>query len=127
MSIVSRRTFTGGLLAGALVPSNSAVGQSNDLGSIAIVDTPNNAARVVSKLSAQHVKVVVRFFEKKTQLGLSEKIMASGGNIIDGVREPTLLIRNGLSIVSLYQYRNDLPATFLTGLEDTGSAKAEVT
>jgi hypothetical protein len=36
------------------------------------------------------------------------------------------LIRNGLSIVSLYQYRNNLPEKFLKGLEDTGSAKAEV-
>jgi hypothetical protein len=126
MSIVSRRTFTGGLLASALVPSNSAVGQSNDPGSIAIVDTPNNAAKVASKLSAQNVKVVVRFFARKTQLGLREKIMASDVNMIDGVREPTLLIRNGLSIVSLYQYRNNLPEKFLRGLEDTGSAKAEV-
>jgi hypothetical protein len=126
MSIVSRRTFAGGLLASALAPINSAVGQSNDPGSIAIVDTPNNAAKVASKLSAQNVKVVVRFFARKTQLGLREKIMASDGNIIDGVREPTLLIRNGLSIVSLYQYRNNIPAKFLSGLEDTGSAKAEV-
>jgi len=37
-----------------------------------------------------------------------------------------VLIRNGLSIVSLYQYRNNLPEKFLKGLEDTGSAKAEV-
>ncbi|HXX09045.1 MAG TPA: glycoside hydrolase domain-containing protein [Pseudolabrys sp.] len=51
--------------------------------------------------------------------------MASDGNMIDGVREPTILIRNGLSIVSLYQYRNNLPEKFLKGLEDTGSAKAE--
>src|ERR1700675_4211087 len=126
MSIVSRRTFTGGLLASALVSSNSAVGQSNDPGSIAIVDTPNNAAKVASKLSAQNVKVVVRFFARKTQLGLREKIMESDGNMIDGVREPTVLIRNGLSIVSLYQYRNNLPEKFLKGLEDTGSAKAEI-
>jgi hypothetical protein len=46
--------------------------------------------------------------------------------MINGVREPTILIRNGLSIVSLYQYRNNLPEKFLKGLEDTGSAKAEV-
>src|SRR5690349_4613007 len=45
---------------------------------------------------------------------------------IDGAREPTILIRNGLSIVSLYQYRNNLPEKFSKGLEDTGSAKAEV-
>ena len=126
MSIVSRRTFTGGLLASALAPSNSAVGQSNDPGRIAIIDTPNNAAKAASKLAAHNVKVVVRYFARKPQPGLGEKIMASDGNIIDGVREPTILIRNGLSIVSLYQYRNNLPAKFLDGLEDTGSAKAEV-
>jgi hypothetical protein len=126
MSIVSRRTFTSGLLASALVPGNSTFGQPNDPGSIAIIDTPNNAAKVASKLSAQNVKVVVRFFARKAQPGLREKIMASDGNMIDGVREPTILIRNGLSIVSLYQYRNNLPAKFLSGLEDTGSAKAEI-
>ncbi len=126
MSILSRRTFTKGLLASALVPGHSAIGQPNDPGSIAIIDTPNNAAKVASKLSAQNVKVVVRFFARKPQPGLREKIMASDGNMIDGVREPTILIRSGLSIVSLYQYRNNLPEKFLKGLEDTGSAKAEV-
>lgn len=126
MSIVSRRAFTKGLLAGALVPGTSAVGQPNDPASIAIIDTPNNAAKVASKLSAQNVKVVVRFFARKPQPGLREKVMASDGNMIDGVREPTILIRHGLSIVSLYQYRNNLPEKFLKGLEDTGSAKAEV-
>jgi hypothetical protein len=126
MSIISRRTFTKGLLASALMPGHSAIGQPNDPGSIAIIDTPNNAAKVASMLSAQNVKVVVRFFARKPQPGLREKIMASDGNVIDGVREPTILIRSGLSIVSLYQYRNNLPEKFLKGLEDAGSAKAEV-
>lgn len=126
MSVVSRRTFTKGLLASALVPIYPAVGQPGDAGSIAIIDTPYNAARVAAKLYDQNVKVVVRFFARKAQRGLREKIMASDGNMINGVREPMLLIRNGLSIVSLYQYRNNLPAKFLNGLDDTGSAKAEV-
>jgi hypothetical protein len=126
MPIVSRRAFTGGLLASTLVPRHSAFGQSNDLGRIAIIDTPNNAAKVAAKLAAQNVKVVIRYFARKAQPGLNEKIMASDGNVVDGVREPTILIRNGLSIVSLYQYRSNLPAKFLDGLEDTGSAKAEV-
>jgi len=124
--IVSRRTFTTGLLASALAPGRSAIGQPNDPGSIAIIDTPHNAARMVSKLVAQNVKVVVRFFARKPQPGLREKIMASDSNMIDGVREPTVLTRNGLSIVSLYQYRNNLPEKFRKGLADTGSAKAEV-
>src|SRR5262245_44829521 len=126
MPTVSRRTFTTGLLASALGSGHSAIGQPNDPASIAIIDTPQNAARVASKLAAQNVKVVVRFFARKPQPGLREKVMASDGNMIDGIREPTVLIRNGLSIVSLYQYRNNLPAKFLGGLEDTGSAKAEV-
>lgn len=125
MSIVSRRTFTKGLLASALVPGHAAIGQPNDPAGIAIIDTPNNAAKVAANLSAQNVKVVVRFFARKPQPGLREKVMASDGNMIDGVREPTILIRNGLSIVSLYQYRNNLPEKFSRGLEDTGSAKAE--
>jgi hypothetical protein len=126
MAIVSRRTFTKGLLASAFVPGHAALGQPNDLGSIAIIDTPHNAAKVAAKLAEQNVKVVVRFFARKPQPGLREKVMASDGNMIDGVREPTILIRNGLSIVSLYQYRNNLPEKFSKGLEDTGSAKAEV-
>jgi hypothetical protein len=126
MPDISRRTFAGGLLASALVPTGPALGQPDDPASIAIVDTPNNAAKVAAELSARNVKVVVRFFARKAQPGLGEKIMASDANIIDGVREPTLLIRNGLSIVSLYQYRNNVPAKFLRGLDDTGSAKAEV-
>jgi hypothetical protein len=125
MSIVSRRTFTKGLLASALVPGHAAIGQPNDPAGIAIIDTPNNAAKVAANLSAQNVKVVVRFFARKPQPGLREKVMASDGNMIDGVREPTILIRQGLSIVSLYQYRNNLPEKFSKGLEDTGSAKAE--
>jgi hypothetical protein len=125
MSIESRRTFTKGLLASALVPGTSAFGQPNDPASIAIIDTPQNAAKVAAKLAAQNVKVVVRFFARKPQPGLREKVMASDGNMIDGVREPTILIRNGLSIVSLYQYRNNLPEKLRKGLEDTGSAKAE--
>src|SRR5690349_6243871 len=125
MSIVSRRTFTKGLVASALVPGTAAMGQPNDPAGIAIIDTPNNAAKVASNLSAQNVKVVVRFFARKPQPGLREKIMASDGNMIDGVREPTILIRHGLSIVSLYQYRNNLPEKFVKGLEDTGSAKTE--
>jgi glycoside hydrolase-like protein len=127
MSIVSRRTFTKGLVASALVPGTAAMGQPNDPAGIAIIDTPNNAAKVASNLSAQNVKVVVRFFARKPQPGLREKVMASDGNMIDGVREPVILIRHGLSIVSLYQYRNNLPEKFLKGLEDTGSAKAEAT
>ena len=53
MSTVSRRTFTTGLLASALVPGRSAIGQPNDPASIAIIDTPQNAAKVASKLAAR--------------------------------------------------------------------------
>jgi hypothetical protein len=126
MSIVSRRAFTGGLLASAFAPSHLAFGNTtNDLGRIAIIDTPNNAARFATQLAASNVRVVVRYFARKPQPGLREKVMASDGNIVDGVREPTILIRHGISILSLYQYKNNMPEKFLNGLEDTGSAKAE--
>ena len=91
-----------------------------------VSSTSTSLRSCASKLAAQNVKIVVRFFARKPQPGLREKIMASDGNMIGGVREPTVLIRNGLSIVSLYQYRNNLSEKFLRGLEDTGSAKAEV-
>lgn len=126
MPIVSRRTFSAGLLASAFMPAGTAFGQSNDPASIAIVDTPHNAAKSAAKLAARNVKVVIRYFARKPQPGLGEKIMASDGNMVDGVREPTVLIRHGLSIMSLYQYRNNLAEKFIKGLEDTGSAKAEI-
>jgi Domain of unknown function (DUF1906) len=128
VSIISRRTFTTGLFASALAaPANSVIRQPNDPANIAIIDTPHNAARVASNLAAQNVQVVVRFFARKPQPGLREKVMSSDANMIDAVREPMLLIRHGLSIVSLYQYRNNLPEKFQRRLEDTGSAKAEAT
>jgi hypothetical protein len=127
MPHLSRRTFTGGLLASAFVPAGATFAKSSDSASVAIIDTPYNAAKVASQLSAQNVKVVVRFFARKPQPGwMREKVMAADANVIDGVREPTILIRNGFSIVSLYQYHNNRPEKFSKGLEDTGSAKAEV-
>src|SRR5262245_49857636 len=122
MSTVSRRTFTAALLGSPLVPGHSALAQLSAPPGIAIIDTPQNAATVESRRAAQNVTDVVRCFVRKPQPGLREKVMASDGNMIDGVREPAILIRNGLSIVSLYQYRNNLPEKFLKGLEDTNSA-----
>jgi hypothetical protein len=124
MATVSRRAFTAGLLAGAFAP-HELFGKANDPGRIAIIDTPNNAARWADKLAACGIKVVVRYYARRPQPGLREKIMAADGNMIDGVREPAILIRHGISIVSLYQYRNNLAQKFLSGLEDTGSAQAE--
>lgn len=124
MSTISRRAFTTGLLAGAFAPRDL-FGKASDPGRIAIIDTPKNAAKCADKLAACGIKVVVRYFARKPQPGLGEKIMAADGNMIDGVREPTILIRHGIAVVSLYQYRNNLAQKFLDGLEDTGSAKAE--
>jgi len=125
MPIVSRRTFTKGLLASALAPGHAAVARANDPAGIAIIDTPHNAARYAAQLAAQNVKVVVRFFARKPQPGLAQKVMSADANMIEGAREPAILIRHGLSIVSLYQYRNNLPEKFVKGLEDTGSPGAE--
>jgi hypothetical protein len=83
-------------------------------GKIAIIDTPNNAAKVAS-ISAQNVKVVIRYFAQKHSPVWARR--SSDGNIMGGVREPTVLIRNGLSIVSLYQYRVTSPRD-TNGLED---------
>jgi hypothetical protein len=124
MSVVSRRAFTAGLLAGAFAPVE-VFGRADDPGRIAIIDTPKNAARYADRLAACGIKVVVRYYARKPQPGLGEKVMAADGNMIGGVREPAILIRHGISIVSLYQYRSNLAQKFLDGLEDTGSAKAE--
>jgi hypothetical protein len=89
MPHVSRRAFTGGLLA-SVVPANSAVGQPNDPGSIAIVDTPNNAAKVASKLSAQNVKVVVRFFARKGQVEVYPEIDCRSFGLLSSTSEASV-------------------------------------
>ena len=125
MPVLTRRTFTIGLLASAALPGVAALARANDPAAIAIIDTPHNAGKCAAQLAAQNVKTVVRFFARKPQAGLGEKVMAADANMIGGVREPAVLIRHGLSVVSLYQYRNNLPEKFSKGLEDTGSAAAE--
>ncbi|HZP79761.1 MAG TPA: glycoside hydrolase domain-containing protein [Pseudolabrys sp.] len=113
-------------MASALLPGTAALAEPDNAAGIAIIDTPNNAAKYAAKLAAKNIKVVVRYYARKPQAGMAEKVMASNNNVIDGVREPTILARNGISVLSLYQYRNNLPEKFFKGLEDTGSAKAEI-
>jgi Domain of unknown function (DUF1906) len=125
MAVISRRTFASGLLAGACVSGFPAFGQGNDPGGIAIIDTPDNAAKGVSQLLARNVKMVARYYARREQSSLAEKIMSSDRNKIGNDREPAVLARNGIAIVSAYQYQNNRPAKFVRGLDDTGTAAAE--
>jgi hypothetical protein len=114
-----------GALAGISLSAGRAFAAAPDPGLIAIMDTPDNAAKVVSKLISANVKTVARYYARKAQSSLPEKIMSSDGNMIGKEREPAILVASGLSIVSTYQYMNNLPEKFVSGLPDTGSAAKE--
>jgi hypothetical protein len=120
---ISRREMLGGLLS---LPFLTGVARAADAeGQIAIIDTPDNAAKIVGDLSRQNVRTVARYYARKFQDFLPNKVMASDRNRINGELEPAILARNNISIISAYQYRNNLPAKFLDGLSDTGSRAAE--
>jgi hypothetical protein len=125
MAGISRRTFATGLLASTCVSGFPVLAQASDPGNIAVIDTPDNAATRVSQLLARNVKVIARYYARREQTSLPQKIMSSDRNKIGHDREPAVLTRNGIAIVSTYQYQNNRPAKFVRGLGDTGSAAAE--
>jgi Domain of unknown function (DUF1906) len=120
--LVTRR----GLLAGAAslpFAPLSLFGQEAIDASIAIIDTPDNAGPYATSLMKQNIKVIARYYSRKPQRSLPFKNMAS--NMIGNLTEAEYLIRHGLSLLSVYQFQNNLPTKFLAGLPDTGSAEAE--
>jgi hypothetical protein len=126
ISNLTRRAFGIGAIAAAWAEVDNALATTSDPGQIAVIDTPSNAAKVVSKLVAKNVKVVARYFARGQQPSLPEKIMSADSNMIGNDREPSILTAHGLSIISAYQYMNNQPQKFLKGLTDTGSAANEV-
>jgi hypothetical protein len=123
--MLSRRKFAIGLSASTALGADSALPQHAPDGRIAIIDTPENAARRLQQLKEQKIAIVGRYYARALQPGLDEKVMSSDANKVQGVLEPTFLIRNGLSVVSVYQYLSSDPDKFLKGLPDTRSRQAE--
>lgn len=123
---ISRRRFSLGLssLAAAnLRPARCRAGAPVPDGRIAIVDTSANAARAVDQLKGKNVNMVARYYARDFQPSLPEKRIAF--NKIGNSPESRVLLENGIAILSVYQYLNQLPKKFVAGLADTGSAADE--
>ena len=90
---------------------------------VAIVDTAVNAAPYISKLHNSGVEVIGRYYSRKYQPYLPEKRIAF--NKINGKNESSMLLEAGFSILSVYQYRNNIRRKFVDGLSDTGSTIKE--
>jgi hypothetical protein len=82
-----------------------------------------NASGTVEKLKGQGVRVIARYYARDFQPPLPEKRFAF--NQAGNSPESKVLNDNGIAILSVYQYKNQLPEKFVTGLPDTGSAAAE--
>ena len=122
---ISRRDIVGAL---ALLPwagGSAHAETAADNAAVAIIDTPDNAAERIAELRAKNVKTIGRYYARKFQSALPQKIMVAETNRINGVLEPKILTDNGFSILSAYQYKSATPEKFLNGLPDTGSRAAE--
>lgn len=126
IEFISRRQFSLGLSSVtaaslSLAPCRAAFPGPD--GRIAIVDTSENAAKAVENLKRKNIKAVARYFARDFQPALPEKRIAF--NKIGNSPESKILTESGIAILSVYQYKNQLPEKFSTGLADTGSAADE--
>ena len=140
MEDISRRAFTGGLGAAAaaaalpahasLTPPSAAIDPR-----IAIIDVSKNPLQWADRLSEKKIKVIARYFARQAQPQFPSKRLAYSYVTQKGHKEleSDVLIRNNISILSLYQYYSSTPEKFLNGLKDsketetpTGEAKADV-
>jgi Domain of unknown function (DUF1906) len=125
-NFICRRQFSLGLSSLAVAGLSSSHGQSDTLihdGRIAILDTSENAAKFVEKLKEENIKVIARYYARELQPSLPQKRIAF--NKIGDSLESQILTDNGVAILSVYQYKNQLPEKFITGLPDMGSAADE--
>jgi hypothetical protein len=125
MQSVSRRQFTLGLsslAASVAMPDPGRSAPAED-GRIAILDMSENAGGLVDRLKARGVRVIARYYARDFQPQLPQKRFAF--NRSGDAPESKVLTEHGIAILSVYQYRNQLPEKFTTGLPDTGSAAAE--
>lgn len=136
MDGISRRAFTGGLGAAAAAASLPARANTppGD-GRIAIIDVSKNPLQWADRLHEKKIKVIARYFARQAQPAFPSKRLAHSFVVLNGKKEleSEVLIRNNISILSLYQYYSATPEKFLNGLKDTketetpsGEAKADV-
>jgi Rv2525c-like, glycoside hydrolase-like domain len=125
MQSVSRRQVTLGLsslAASVAMPGRGRSAPAED-GRVAILDMSENAGGLVDRLKARGVSVIARYYARDFQPQLPQKRLAF--NRSGDAPESKVLTDNGVAILSIYQYRNQQPEKFITGLPDTGSAAAE--
>jgi len=137
MTDFSRRAFLGGMgavAASAAMPAFAAVADTGADGRIAIIDVSTSPLRWLERMHQSNVKVIARYFARAAQPEFPTKRLAYSFHTVHGRREleSDVLIRNNISILSLYQYKSSTPEKFLKGLQDTpdtstasGEAKAD--
>ena len=125
MEDISRRAFTGGL--GALAAATALPARANVQadGRIAIIDVSNNPLQWLDRLHKNEIRVIARYFARAPQPEFPTKRMAHSFVTLGGRKEleTDILIKNNISILSLYQYKSSTPEKFLKGLQDTDETK----
>jgi hypothetical protein len=136
MEGVSRRAFTGGLGAAAAAASLPVRASTSPADArIAIIDVSKNPLHWADRLHEKRIKVIARYYARQAQPEFPSKRLAYSYVTLKGHKEleSEVLIRNNISILSLYQYKSATPEKFEYGLKDTketetptGEAKADV-
>jgi hypothetical protein len=132
---LTRRAFTGGIGALAAAAALPARANAPADGRIAIIDVSKNPLQWAERLQEKQIKVIARYYARDAQAIFPTKRIAYSYVTVHGRKEleSDLLIRNNISVLSLYQFYSSKPEKFLNGLQDTdqtktasGEAKADV-
>ena len=132
---LTRRAFTGGMGALAATAALPARASAPADGRIAIIDVSKNPLQWADRLQEKQIKVIARYYAREAQAIFPTKRIAHSYVTVHGRKEleSDVLIRNNISILSLYQFYSSKPEKFLNGLQDTdqtktasGEAKADV-
>lgn len=127
MANISRRAFTGGLSALATALALPARASATADGRIAIIDVSTNPLQWLDRLHENDIRVIARYYARQSQPEFPTKRIAHSFVTVNGRKEleSDVLIRNNISILSLYQYKSSTPEKFLNGLQDTEETKTQ--
>jgi hypothetical protein len=120
---ISRRAFSIGMCSLPILRVLPAYGETEADGRIAIIDTIDNAALQIDRLQKLNIKIVGRYYSREENVASTKRMRfncSDGGDKCSLTElEPSLLIKNNISILSVYQYNNSSRSKFLYGLRDT--------
>lgn len=88
-----------------------------------LIDTASNTGPYLAKLKSKGVRVIARYYARKYQSYLPHKRLAY--NKVGKISEAAAIINNGLSILSVYQYRSNLRKKFVSGVDGSGGPVRE--